>query len=72
MDIPISVEEQVALRLFNTQVQTPVPEPFRYDQALWFVRAVGAQRATLHVQNILGLLSWGHTLEDIVPRIQEL
>jgi hypothetical protein len=63
---------RLRLGLFNTQVHTPVPEPFRYDQALRFVRAVGAQRATLHMQNVLGVLSWGHTLKEIVPRIQEL
>lgn len=50
----------------------PVPEPFSYDQALWFVREVGAEQNTRHLQNVLGLLSWGHTLEEIVPRIRVL
>lgn len=70
MDSHISVDEQAARALFKAQM--PVPEPFSYDQALWFVREVGAEQTTRHLQNVLGLLSWGHTLEEIVPRIRVL
>ncbi|SMB82613.1 hypothetical protein [Deinococcus hopiensis] len=63
--------EQVAAAIFQAQGRFDVPKPCGEASFLDFVNDVGVEVARSNFEKIMGMLSWGKSLEEVTRKLKE-